>query len=210
MNTEDNKTARTTKKSTTAIVGVITLAIGVLIGLTVTKSKAGNSAASVAAANSETNQVLSAASPGLNPAGQAEWNPFQEIRDMQLQMDQMFSQMSARFRMEPRLEFFQENPGYSLSLNVQDLTDRFEVRAFLPDAKASDVNVRLENNQTLKVRVSNKSTGTSSRKNANTSVTEWGQYEQTIQLPAPVKTDQMKVDRQGHELIITLPKATVG
>jgi len=210
MNTDDNKTTRTTKKSTTAIVGVITLAIGVLIGLTVTKSKAGNSAATVAAAKIQTNQMSSAATPGLNPAGQAEWNPFQEIRDMQAQMDQMFSQMSAQFRMEPRLNFFQENPGYSLSLNVQDLKDRFEVRAYLPDAKASDVNVSLKNNQTLKVQVSNKSTGTSGQKNANTSVTEWGQYEQTLQLPAPVKTDQMKIDRRGHELIITLPKASVG
>ena len=210
MNTDDNKTTRTTKKSTTAIVGVITLAIGILIGLAVTKSKAGNSATTVATAQIQTNQMSSAASPGLNPAGQAEWNPFQEIRDMQAQMNQMFNQMSAQFRMEPRLNFFQENPGYSLSLNVQDLKDRFEVRAYLPDAKASDVNVSLKNNQTLKVQVSNKSTGTSGQKNASTSVTEWGQYEQTLQLPAPVKTDQMKIDRRGHELIITLPKASVG
>ena len=209
MNTNDNKTTGTAKKSTTAIVGVITLAIGVLIGLTVTKSKAGNSAA-VAPAKIQTNQMSSAASPGLNPAGQAEWNPFQEIRDMQAQMDRMFSQMSAQLRVEPRLNFFPENPGYSLSLNVQDLKDRYEVRAYLPDAKASDVKVNLDNNQTLQVQVSNKSTETSGRKNANTSVTEWGQYEQTIQLPMPVKTDQMKVDRKGHELIVTLPKATVG
>ena len=210
MNTDDNKTTRTTKKSTTAIVGVITLAIGILIGLAVTKSKAGNSATTVATAQIQTNQMSSAASPGLNPAGQAEWNPFQEIRDMQAQMNQMFNQMSAQFRMEPRLNFFLENPGYSLSLNVQDLKDRFEVRAFLPDAKASDVNVSLQNNQTLKVQVSNKSTEASGQKNTHTSVTEWGQYEQTIQLPAPVKTDQMKIEHQGHELIITLPKATGG
>ena len=126
---------------------------------------------------------------------------------MQLQMDQMFNRMSAQFRTEPRLDFFKENPGYSLSLNVQDLKDRYEVRAFLPNAKDSDVNVSLQNSQTLKVEVSNKNTETSGKKDANTSVTEWGQYEQTIQLPAPVKTDQMKIEHQGHELIITLPKA---
>ena len=95
---------------------------------------------------------------------------------------------------------FTENPGYSLSLNVQDLKDRYEVRAFLPNAKDSDVNVSLQNSQTLKVEVSNQNTETSGKKDANTSVTEWGQYEQTIQLPAPVKTDQMKIEHQGHEL----------
>jgi HSP20 family molecular chaperone IbpA len=115
--------------------------------------------------------------------------------------------MSAQFRTEPRLNFFKENPGYSFSLNVQDLKDRFEVRAFLPNAKASDVNVSLQNNQTLKVEVSNKNTETSNQTNNVASVTEWGQYEQTIQLPAPVKADQLKIDRQGHELLITLPKA---
>jgi HSP20 family molecular chaperone IbpA len=205
MNTDEDKTTRTTKKSTTVIVGVITLAIGVLVGLAVTKSRAGNPATG-ATAKIPTNQMSSVASPGLNPAGQMEWNPFEEIRDMQLQMDQMFNQMSAQFRMEPRLNFFKENPGFSFSLNVQDLKDRFEVRAFLPDAKASDVNVSLQNNQTLKVEVSNKNTEKSD-KSANTSVTEWGQYEQTIQLPAPVKTDQLKIDRQGHKLLITIPKA---
>ena len=41
-------------------------------------------------------------------------------------------------------------------------------------------------------------------------MTEWGQYEQTIQLPVPVKTGQMKIERKDHELLITLPKATGG
>ena len=106
-------------------------------------------------------QPVPAASPARNSGGPAEWNPFQEIRDTQLHMDKMFNQMSTRFRMEPRLEIFNEDPGYSLSLNVQDLKDRFEVRAFLPNAKTSDVNVSLVNNQTLKVEVRNKSTETS-------------------------------------------------
>jgi hypothetical protein len=28
-----------------------------------------------------------------------------------------------------------------------------------------------------------------------------------VQLPTPVKADQMKIQREGHELIITIPKA---
>jgi HSP20 family molecular chaperone IbpA len=136
-----------------------------------------------------------------------EWNPFQELRNIQLQMDQMVNQMTTQFRMEPRLSVFTDTPGYSLSLHVRDLKDHYEVRAFLPDAKSSDVNVSLLDKQTLKVEVSNKSTETSNQKNANRSITEWGQYAQIIPLPAPVKGEQMKLDRPNHELLITLPKA---
>jgi HSP20 family molecular chaperone IbpA len=206
MNTDDNETTKTNKKSTTVIVGVITLAIGVLIGLTVTKSMGGNPTPAVTTAKIATNQMSSVAS-APNPAGWDEWNPFQEMRDMQAQMDRMFNRMFERFRQEPGLRGFNELPGYSLSLDVRDLQDRFEVRAFLPDAKASDVNVSLENSQTLKVTVGSKSTEATGGKNANARVTEWGQYEQVIQLPARAKVDQMKIEHKGHELRITIPKA---
>ena len=126
---------------------------------------------------------------------------------MQLHVDQMFDRMTTQFRLEPRLSLFSDNPGYSLSLRVQDLKDHYEVRAYLPNAKASDVNVRLLDKQTLKVEVSNKSSETSKQKNANGTITEWGQYAQIIQLPAPVKSEQMKIDQPHHELLITLPKA---
>jgi HSP20 family molecular chaperone IbpA len=208
MSSDEVKETKVTgrKKAATAIVGVVVLAFGVFIGLGLREHMHGDSHAT-AAAKLASKQPSAAGSPGRNAAGPAEWNPFQEIRDMQLHMDQMLNQLTTRSRLAPRLSVFNENPGYSLSLNVQDLKDRFEVRAFLPNAKTSDVNVSLENNQTLKVEVSNKSTQTSGKQDAKTSVTEWGQYAQTIQLPAPVKNESMKIDHEGHELVITLPKA---
>ena len=126
---------------------------------------------------------------------------------MQLHMDQMFDWMTAQFHAEPKLSLFPENPGYSLSLRVQDMKDHYEVRAYLPNANASDVNVKLVNNRMLQVDVTNKNTQPAGQKNAGTQVTEWGEYAQTIQLPAAVKTEQMKIDHQKHELLITLPKA---
>lgn len=38
-------------------------------------------------------------------------------------------------------------------------------------------------------------------------MTEWGQYEQVIELPTPGITEKMTVQHKGHELIITIPKA---
>jgi HSP20 family molecular chaperone IbpA len=196
-------TKNTNKKSTTGIIGVTTLVAGVLIGLAAMKYTGGKSTAMAATRAAKP----AAVSPALHRADSAAWNPFQEIRDMQLRMDHMFDQMTTEFHAEPKLGLFPDNPGYSLSLHVQDLKDHFQVRAYLPNAKASDVRVSLLNKKTLKVDVSNKSNEVSTQKNATADVTEWGQYSQIIQLPAPVKSEQMKVDNQNHELLITLPKA---
>jgi HSP20 family molecular chaperone IbpA len=193
-------------KSQLAIGAAAILAIGVLLGHAVTRYTAGIPVAA-AATKSAKNLPPTAAVPGHPSAALVEWNPFQELRNMQLQMDQMVNSMTTEFRTEPRLSFFADTPGYSLSLRVRDLKDHYEVHAFLPDAKSSDVNVSLLDKQTLKVEVSNKSTETSKQKGANGSVTKWGQYAQIISLPAPVKSEQMKIDRPNHELLITLPKA---
>jgi len=182
----------------TVIIGLIALAVGLAIGAGATELKTGAGKTE----NPPASQPSTMSASGPSSA----WDPFQQIRDMQMQMDKMFSQMSARFRSEPPFSGAAENPAYSLSLNVEDLKNRFVVHALLPDTKASDVNVKLDN-QTLKVEVSNQQTQTSEKKNAPTSVSEWGQYEQVIQLPSPVKANDMKIDRNGHELTITIPKA---
>ena len=139
MNTDDNvkiTPPRTNKRSVPVIVGVITLAVGILIGLAVTKTRAGNSAPETVAMT-PTNGMSSATNSALSAAGPVEWNPFQEIRDLQTQMDQLFSQMNARFSTGNRPNFSVVNPGYSFSLNVQDLKDRYEVHAYVPDTQTS-------------------------------------------------------------------------
>ncbi|HEV2453819.1 MAG TPA: Hsp20 family protein [Verrucomicrobiae bacterium] len=149
---------------------------------------------------SDTNQPAPA--PGANP-----WDPFQEIQRMQSQMDQSFNQMFDQFRMQPQFDFLQANPNYSTSINVQNLKDCYLVHAFLPDAKTSDVHVTLNNGQTLTVEVNSRQGEKSNQTNAVSQASEWGQYEQTVQLPTPVKQNQMTVKHEGHDLIITIPKA---
>jgi HSP20 family molecular chaperone IbpA len=192
------------KKSKLAIGGTAILAIGVLIGFVLTRYATGTPAA-MAATKTPLERSPTAVAPGRHAVAPGEWNPFQEIRSMQSQMDQMFNQMTTEFRAEPRLSLFSDTPGYSLSLRVQDMKDHYQVRAYLPDAKASDVKVSLLDKRTLKVEVSNHATETAAQKNEH--ISEWGQYAQIITLPGPVKNEQMKIDQSNHQLLITLPKA---
>ena len=209
MNTNGNKINRTNKTTTTVVIGVVTLLIGLVIGVTAAESRAGISGATkMADALTNPTNPMSLPSPtSPQSANLDEWNPFQDIREMQAQMDRMFNQMNEQFQDQAGIHGFTDIPGYSLSLDVRDLKNRYEVHAYLPDAKASDVHVSLANDQTLKVEVNSRKTKKSDTTNVASSVTELGRYEQVIQLPTPVKAGQMKITRKGHDMVITIPKA---
>jgi HSP20 family molecular chaperone IbpA len=192
------------RTTTTVVVGIVTLGIGLVLGAAAAET---GSMPNLTRNAYPTNAISSTAPSDLKGGGLQAWNPFQEMRNMQAQIDQSFDKMVDRFRTEPQFTSFQDYPGYSLSLDVRDLKDRYEVQAELPDAKASDVHVSVKNGQTLNVEVSRKEAKTSDQKNAATSMIELGQYDQMVQLPTPVKADQMKIQREGHELIITIPKS---
>ena len=44
-------------------------------------------------------------------------------------------------------------------------------------------------------------------RNEPATATEWGRYTQMVELAGNLKSDQMKVERKEHELLITIPKA---
>jgi len=193
-------------RNATITVGLASLIVGAMLGMTAEKFHGrGRSFVPSTAKN--------ASLPGKAPAGTTgkssnagAWNPWQEIRDVQLEMDHLFQGTLAGTSSTPWTVPAAANPGYAFSLKMQDLKDRYEVHAFLPETKAANAKVSLQGDRTLEVEVSNKEDQTS-KGDVVANVTEWGLYQQTLELPSPVKVDQMKIDRKDHELVITLPKA---
>jgi HSP20 family molecular chaperone IbpA len=179
------------------VIGLVALALGVVIGAAAEKFEKRGPATITPA------EHTAALKTGEQSAT---WDPFQEMRDLRAEMDQMFQRSIERFHMNPQMNLFKDEAGYSLSLDVRDLKDRYEVRAILPDAKASDAKVKLDGNR-LSVDVANRQTEKQSSKNGQATTTELGRYEQVIQLADNVKSTGMKVERKNHELLITIPKA---
>ena len=194
MNAMDSRTR-------SLVIWAVALIIGIVIGVSATQWKlmVRHDRRMADARKSST-----VAEPYVTSAGQ--WDPLQGIQRAQARMDRDFNDMFERFRMQPQLSGLQANPNYALSMNVEDMKDHYEVRAFLPDAKASDVHTTLENGS-LKVDVNSKESKTTEEKNGSTQMSEWGQYEEVVQLPGPVKANQMTVKHEGNELIIDVPKA---
>jgi len=209
MNTADVKTT----VSKPMVVGLAMLILGLLIGVAAERHSQKHSArkrdaqaATIAPGSSAvTAQKLKVPDP-FNPDPFEKWDPFREMRSLQTEMDEMFRRAIARFHLNPQMHLFQDDTGYSTSLDVRELKDRFEVRAFLPDAKAADANVKLEGNR-LNVEITHQQIEKKPGQNEPTTATEWGRYTQMVQLAGNLKADQMKVEHKDHELLITIPKA---
>lgn len=81
-----------------------------------------------------------------------------------------------------------------------------KVRAYLPDAKATDTNVKLDGNR-LQVEVTHRQASNNQDTNAVVNETELEHYTQVAELPGKLNGSQMKVEQKDHELLITVPKA---
>jgi HSP20 family molecular chaperone IbpA len=208
MNTADVK--RTLSKP--MVVGLAMLILGLLIGVAAEKRSQKNPspARNIQAVDTAPGSSVVGAQKQKTPDPFDQdffdsWDPFREMRSLQAEMDEMFRRSITRFRQNPQMGIFKDDAGYSLSLDVRELKDRYEVRAFLPDAKAADANVKLQGNR-LEVEVTHRPT-VKGNKNEPDTVTEWGRYTQTVDLAGNLKADQMKVEHKDHELVITIPKA---
>jgi HSP20 family molecular chaperone IbpA len=185
--------------------GLVLLALGIIIGVIVGRD-VWHETPTVAVKSAQ-------AIPGYTPLPESfatvqtnESNPFSQVAQMRADIDQVIERSLNQLRLNPKFAVFNEGPGYSLSMDVRDLKNRYQIRAFLPDTKTADAQVKLDGNL-LKVDVSNKTSEKEVAKNTETMATEWGHYEEVVPLAGPLKEHDMKVQREAHELIITVPKA---
>jgi HSP20 family molecular chaperone IbpA len=136
-----------------------------------------------------------------------EWDPFRQMERMQEEIDRAIRNATEQFQLGPNTATFRPDLGYSSSFDLRDRKNHFELHAYLPDVKASDVNVKIDNDRTLHVSVSQRKQETKNTSAGSASFTELGRYEQVVTLPEPVKSTDMKIERKGHEVVITVPKA---
>src|SRR5260370_28712023 len=174
----------TIKKKTT-MVGVATLIVGLALGLGIgVWGIRSMQASSPAAPKAQTAPKAEAKEPSV--ARGEEWNPFREMERMQQEIDRVIRNATEQFQIGPSANVFRPDAGHSSSFDLRDRKDHFELRAYLPDAEASDVNVKVDNDRTLHVSVSQRKQETKNTSGGSVSFTELGQYTQVAPLPAPL------------------------
>lgn len=192
------------------VVGFVMLLAGLLIGVAAekysTRSAEATTSQGVAARSLRGTASQLPAPDTLFPGTDDAWDPFREMRDLQAEMDKMFQRSISRFNSSPMMDPFKNDTGYSQSLDVRELKDRFEVRAYLPDAKATDANVKLDGNR-LQVEVTHRQANILQDTNSVVNESALEHYTQVAELPGRLNGSQMKVEQKDHELLITIPKA---
>ena len=194
----------------TTMVGIVTLIVGLALGLGV-----GIWSVKISQASNASGTPLSLANP--TPSGSAEpsfnkneWDPFRQMERMQEEVDRAIRDATEKFSLGPGATVFRPDTGYSSSFDLRDRKDHYELRAYLPDVNPADVNVKIDNDQTLRVSVKQQKQQTKNTKNGSASITQLGEYEQVVTLPEAVRSQGMKIDRHGHEIVITIPKSKAG
>jgi HSP20 family molecular chaperone IbpA len=196
----------TVKRKLTAV-GIVTAILGLAVGLGIGVWGIKTSHASDASASTSNTTANNEKQDSNSATRTDQWDPFREMERMQEEIDRAIRNATEQFRLGPSATMFRPDAGYSSQFDLHDRKDHYELRAYLPDAEASDVNVKIDNDKTLRISVVHKRHEMKKESALEASVTELGQYEQIITLPEAVRSPEMKIERKGHEVIVTIPKA---
>jgi HSP20 family molecular chaperone IbpA len=142
----------------------------------------------------------------LKPNVDDEWERdlFARMDKMQEEMDRVFADSFHGFGLTPELARSLDLGRSDQSFDIRDEGDHYLVQAHLSELNMNKVKVSAEG-QTLKIEVKSQETGKNG--NAGTFSREQAYSEQIVELPGPVKSQKIKVDKKGGMLVITLPKA---
>jgi HSP20 family molecular chaperone IbpA len=138
-----------------------------------------------------------------SPIAGADWDQrmLDEMTRMQARMDQVF-----RDAFPSDLLNSTNMLRLGSTVNVEDEKDKYVVHFSLPERDLSNVDVKFENGRLHLTAQEQKSTSSNAAAGTMQSV-ERGRYEEMVTLPGPVKDSEMKVDRKGASIDVTLPKA---
>lgn len=124
---------------------------------------------------------------------------------MRREMDRIFDQGLRGFRSVPEFKEFFNQSRFGSSLDIKEESDKYVIRAYLPDRDMNNVNVTVEG-QTLKIETKTENAGLKEKDGMVFS--RKARYSQLLTLPGPVQANKMAVERKENMLVVTLPKAS--
>jgi len=137
-----------------------------------------------------------------------EWNPFEEMQQMQQQMDHMFANAYGHFNMSPNFQGIVQGEAFAPNLDVEEDANQYVVRVDLPGMEKANMDVQVEDN-TLTIKGKREETIERNDQNGKIEVQErrMGRFERSIELPGAVDDAHMQTAYKDGILTITLPKA---
>ena len=152
-----------------------------------------------------------ASAPSASPPA-SRWDDWdrdvlEQMNRLREEMDRIFGQAFSEFRNRPEFKEFFDQEQFGSSVDLQEESDKYVVRAYLPDSDINNVNVSVEGD-VLKLEAQGEDTQQKGEDGSFSS--KKAQYSQVLSLPGPVQADKMTMERKENMLIVTLPKASEG
>ncbi|WP_455375462.1 Hsp20/alpha crystallin family protein [Kaarinaea lacus] len=135
------------------------------------------------------------------------WNPFEEMQRMQNEMNKIFGDMRSNLYRSPDFDNLTKPFSFSPTLDIKEEDDQFIIKVDIPGSDESNINVRVDD-QRLTISATTKKMGESNGQGTMfRSERFMGQFERSVQLPAPVLAEKMTTDYKDGVLTVTVPKA---
>lgn len=133
------------------------------------------------------------------------WNAYEEMRHMQNEMEQLFSETYSRFHMNTPAGTFTKVP----EVNLQETPDLYLITMNAPGADVSSVNVKLEDRMFhISIKTQHEEENKSDNKQGQYRFRERfvGELHRTITLPGPADASKIKTSYFNGILTFEIPK----
>lgn len=133
-----------------------------------------------------------------------EWNPYEEMRRMQNQMERLFTDSFSRFHIKTPLGTLNS----SAEVDLQEQPDRYIVTVNAPGADESSIDVKLED-RVLHISIKTEQAKDEADENGKYQYRERfvGQLQRVLTLPGSANAAKMETVYRNGVLTITIPKA---
>jgi HSP20 family protein len=128
------------------------------------------------------------------------WDPLRELFSLRNEIDRMFDRFFAP------IEFGTEELVWTPSIDMYETDKELVVKAELPGLTSKDVDITLTDD-TLTIKGEKKEAEEVKSENYYRKETRYGAFHRVIQLPTPVKKEDVKATFKDGVLEIRLPKA---
>ncbi len=134
-----------------------------------------------------------------------EYNPFEEMKKMQQEMDAIFEKFHKKMMGEDFFSKFETSFPSTPAVDLKDVGDSYQLKADIPGSDKNEINITTKNGM-LKIEAKNSKIKDEKEKDFIKKERFVGSYMRMLSIPSDADTDKLKSEYKNGVLEITIPK----
>ncbi len=134
-----------------------------------------------------------------------EFNPFEEIQKMQLQMDEVFKKFHQKMISEDIFSKFSTSFANTPAMDLKDIGDKYSLKVNIPGAEKNEINITTKDG-VLKIEAKTSKEKKEEKENFLKQERFSGSYMRMVTLPKDANSEKLKSNYKNGVLEIVIPK----